>query len=765
MKAQFLASASAVALFAIPATASAQSSQPNAESTAKNERRDTKEIIVTATRRSERIQDIPISVTAYDQQDLDDLGIVGFEGIAQNTPGIVVNRPTQNFNNFTSRGINTNGYSAGLQSAVAIYVDELPISANGNSTILDPNLYDVERVEFLRGPQGTLFGSNSLAGAMRIITKSPDLDEFQASASVDIGLTGSSSVRQRYNAMINLPIMTDELGLRVTGYYRNEDGWVDNIGTGIKDSNSLEAYGGRATLLMQPSDRMKVKLLVSYENSKPADSALTNPNLGKFVRRSDRPDLFQGELTNYNATINYEFDFAELISSTTLSNYDASFYVDLAGSYDQRFPFALDAYGYDDLFVQETRLVSRGTGPFEWVAGFFYYDKRRTVDFAYRSTEEYLAANGLTGLADEYYQRFNSYTDQSEIAGFGELTYRFSDSFWITGGLRYGNTKVQSFTRGGGYTSNYLTAAYCREFFPACGFFFPPLTVTPNAYAEGLKVSDNRLSWKASASWKPNSDLTTYATVSTGFRTPVVNARAGLAPPTTAPNDLVIPDGADSDSVTNYEVGIKGSWLGGNLTANLAAYYIDWKDIQVQANRVSDSIQFATNIGGAESYGLEFEFLARPVAGLSLAVNGSFNRAKVTELSAVEAAISGAVPGVRLASPHFQGSGTLRYDFSVGSGNTAFAAINASHVGSFPNQFPNVPGDPTTISPTYDFTDAWTNVNLFAGVKLGSLDLTAYVENIFDSSSITYIHPEAFLDGRYARMRPRTAGIRANYRF
>jgi iron complex outermembrane receptor protein len=292
MKVTFLASASAVALLAQPVSVAAQSTETTAtrDQTARNEKRDEKEIIVTATRRSERIQDIPISVTAYAQQDLDDLGIVGYEGIAQNTPGIVVNRPTQNFNNFTARGINTNGYSAGLQSAVAIYIDELPISANGNSTILDPNLYDVERVEFLRGPQGTLFGSNSLAGAMRIITRSPDLDDFEASASADLALTGSSSVRQRYNAMINIPIMTDELGLRATGYYRNEDGWVDNIGTGVKDSNSLEAYGGRISLLMQPSDRMKVRLLASYENSKPADSGLTNPNLGKYVRNSDRPD-------------------------------------------------------------------------------------------------------------------------------------------------------------------------------------------------------------------------------------------------------------------------------------------------------------------------------------------------------------------------------------------------------------------------------------------------------------------------------------------
>ncbi|MEH6662286.1 MAG: TonB-dependent receptor [Parasphingorhabdus sp.] len=759
MKVKFFASASAVALLAQPVSAAEQSSETSqsTDKTAQDEKRGDKEIIVTATRRSERIQDIPISVTAYSQEDLDDLGIVGFEGIAQNTPGIVVNKPTQNFNNFTSRGINTNGYSAGLQSAVAIYIDELPISANGNSTILDPNLYDVERVEFLRGPQGTLFGSNSLAGAMRIITRGPDLDDFEASVSADLALTGSSSVRQRYNAMINIPIMTDELGLRATGYYRNEDGWVDNIGTGVNDANSLEAYGGRVSLLMQPSDRMKVRLLASYENSKPADSALTNPTLGKFTRRSDRPDLFQGELTNFNVTVNHEFDFAELISSTTLSNYDASFYVDLAGTFGQLIPFALDAYGYDDLFVQETRLVSRTSGPIEWVAGFFYYDKRRTVDFAYRSSPEFLTLTGLSGLPNEYYQRFEAYTDQTEIAGFGEVTARFSDSFWITGGLRYGSTEVQSFTRGGGYNSDYLN----RAFF---GPYFSPLNITPVDYAEGLKVKDDRLSYKASVSWKPNSDLTTYATISTGFRTPVVNAQAGLVS-TLDPDDVVIPDGARSDSVTNYEFGIKGRWLGGDLVANIAAYYIDWKNIQVQANRVSDSIQFATNIGGAESYGLEFEFVARPVQGLSLTLNGSFNEAKVTQLTALEAAISGAEEGTRLASPHFQGSGTARYDFSIGATNSAFAAVNVSHVGSFPNQFPNVPGNPVALSPTYDFTEAWTNVNLYAGVKLGSIDLTAYVENVLNDSSITYVHPEAFLDGRYARLRPRTVGLRANYRF
>ena len=768
MRAILLASVCAGAMIATAAPARAQDAPvPDAQggntAGSADQRRDEasseqdNEVVVTATRREERLQDVPLSVTAYRQEELNDLGIVGYEGIAQNTPGIVVNRPTQNFNNFTARGINTNGYSANLQSPVAIYVDELPISANGNSTILDPNLYDVERVEFLRGPQGTLFGSSSLSGAMRIITRSPNVSEFQASARVDLGLTGSDSVRQRYDAMVNVPIVEDNIGFRFTGYYRNEDGWVNNIGTGVRDSNSLEAFGFRAMLLFRPTDRLSVRVLASYEESNPADSGLINPLRGEFGRRSDRPDLFQGMLENYNITVNYDFGFAELISSTTLSTYDASFFVDLQGTFANAFPFALDAFAYDDLFVQEARLVSAPGGRFDWTAGFFYFDKRRTVDFRYRSNPEYLAARNLTGLPNEYYQVFQSYADQSEIAGFGELTFRFTDDLWVTGGARYGSIAVQGFTRAGGYTSNYLTLA----FFNISNF---PITVTPIPAATGLRVEDDRLSWKASISWRPAPNITTYASVSTGFRPPVVNANAGRVS-TLDPNDIVIPDGATSDKLTNYEVGLKGRWLNGNLSANLAAYYIDWSNIQVQANRVSDTLQFATNIGGAESYGFEFELLARPFQGLSIALNGSINEAKVTDLTPSEAAISGATVGTRLASPHFQGSATLRYDFPLSPSTNGWGAVNISHVGSFPNQFPFVPGQPGVPAATYDFTDAWTNVNLYAGVIVGDLNITAYVENLFDDNSIVYVHPEAFLDARYARLRPRTIGIRAGYSF
>jgi outer membrane receptor protein involved in Fe transport len=318
------------------------------------------EILVTATRRPEKLQDVPLSVTAYSQDQLSQEGIVGYEGLALQTPGVVLNKQSDNFNNFTARGIATNSYGANLQSTVAVYIDELPITSIGNTTTLNPNLFDVERVEFLRGPQGTLFGSGSLSGALRILTKSPDLTKFEVSTQVDYGFTGSGwdSLRQRYDGMINIPLINDELALRIVGFYRHEDGWIDNIGTGIKDSNTLEDGGMRATLLYKPTDRLSARFLISYEDSFPKDASMTQPSLGTYVRDSNQPDIYSGVMTNYNATINYQFDGANLTSSSTYSIFNQRFLVDLAGTFGGAIAFGLDALGFQRTFVQETRLAS-----------------------------------------------------------------------------------------------------------------------------------------------------------------------------------------------------------------------------------------------------------------------------------------------------------------------------------------------------------------------------------------------------------------------
>lgn len=715
---------------------------------------DRNEIVVTATRRAERLQDVPLSVTAFDQAELTQKGIVGYEELARQTPGAVLNQASANNSRLTARGISTNGWGAGLQTTTTIYLDELPLTTIGNSVTLNPAMYDVERVEFLRGPQGTLFGSGSLSGALRVLTRSPDLRKFDVSGLADIGLTpDGGGARQRYNAMVNAPLVEGVLGLRVVGFYRNEEGYVDNIGTGVKNSNTLNDWGGRATLLFRPTNRLSIRLMAFYEDSEPRDSSLITPSLGDRKRYSIVPDAYTSRISIYNGTLDYQFDGVTLTSSTTYSAAEGRFDVDLAGTFPAlNIPFIL-ADGYEArTFVQETRLASDGGGLFDFVVGGFYMAREIEIDGEYLSTQAFLTARGITGLPNAVFSKFGSESRTYELAGFGELTFNPTDKISITGGLRYGKYGGTLDTRAG-----YNTAYFTYALFNIPG----PLALTPTAAATLEFPGAARASWKGSIAYRPNRDLTLYGTVSTGYRTPVYNGRAGSVS-IVNPADLVIPPGAGSDNLTNYELGMKGRWFDGKLSANIALYYIDWRNIQVQANRQSDSVQFSTNIGGAASKGVEVEILLVPSPWLTLGLNGSLNDARVTKITAQEAIISGAVPDARLASPHVQGSffGTFSYD--VGSQAKGFTSFQLQYVDSFPNGFPNVPGTGAP-SALYGFTDSYAYFNIQTGVTIGEFNVTLYAENLGNSRATTYIHPEAFVYSRYAILRPRTFGIRLGY--
>lgn len=748
-----------------PATADAPVSKDGVKKdTAKKDAVDDTTVVVTATRRKEKLQDVPLSITAYSQKELTAKGIVGFEGLAQETPGVVLNRPSANFNYFTARGVATNsGYGAGLQNTVAIYVDEQPINENGNETNIDPNLFDVERVEFLRGPQGTLFGSGSLAGALRIIQHAPDLSGYSSSFLVDEGVVGKDSLRQRYDAMVNVPLIKDTLALRVVGFYRNEAGYVDNIGTGKKHSNSLLDAGGRASLLWKPTDKLSIKFVASTESSVPKDASLTSPALGDYVRYSDQPDIYSGKFSSFNGTIDYQFDWAHFTSSTTYSTFKQAFVLDLSGvPYDSMtYPFGLDCYAKRHTTVEEARLVSNPGGKLDWTLGGFWLDRRQDVDYELRSSPAFLKALGITNLPDDHYFVDYSHADTGEAAVYGDLTYHFSPKVWASAGLRYGGVSAQGFSDGGFDAS----ANYYYEYYYHTNYGITlPLTPVPIATGAGVKVDDKKLSYRLSLSYKPNDNLTTYATVSTGFRAPVVNTLAG-SKSAIDPTDIVIPAGASSDDLTNYEVGAKGRWFGGKVAGSVALYYIDWNNIQVQANRVSDVVQFATNIGGATSKGVEWEMQFYPTRSLSLGFNGAYNESKVTKLSAEEAAISGAVLGSRLSTPHLQGSAFLNYRFNLTADTTANWSLVASHVDSFPNSFPNTPGKPTAPSPVFGYTDSYNTLNTTFAVSLQRYTIGLYVENLTDSHAITYIHPENFAPSRYARLTPRTIGVRLSADF
>src|SRR5690606_6990008 len=420
-------------------------------------------------------------------------------------------------------------------------------------------------------------------------------------------------------------------------------------------------------------------------------------------------------------------------------------------------PFGLEVPYRDDRFVQEVRLVSETGGRVDWVVGGFWFEQQRNADYFYRSSQAFLDARGMDNLpVSPYYLRFRNTIDQRERALFGELTFRFNDDLWATGGLRYGSTQAQATQQAGGYNSNYLTAALTG----ATG----PLTVFPVEEIVGLVAKETGPSYRLSLSWRPTPAITTYAAVATGFRAPIVNARAG-APSLVNAEDIIIPFGADSDELINYELGLKGRWLDGRLAANLALYHIDWNDIQVQANRVSDSVQFATNIGGAISQGLEFELMARPSANWTFALNGSFNRTEVDSLTPEEAAISGAVQGARLSAPRFQGSMVVSYGFDAFLDSVGNASFSVVHVGGFPGMFPYVACKHGLVCPLFHYSVSYTIAIVNVAFDFVRFTIGAYVEVLFDDRSVTYVHPEAFLDGRYALVPPRTIGLRVGFRY
>lgn len=713
------------------------------------------EIVVTATRRSERLRDVPLSITAFSQTELTKSGTVGYAGLARETPGVVLNQPTANFGNFTARGIATNSYGANLQSTVAVYQDELPISTTGNASILDPGLYDVERIEFLRGPQGTLFGSGSLSGALRILTKSPNLTKFDASGQADLGFTQGGDLRQRYNAMVNIPLIDEKLALRVVGFYRNEGGYVDNIGTGVHNSNRLKDRGGRAILLYKPTDRLSVRLLGSYEDSYPKDSNLINPSLGTQVRSTLQPDVFSVKQTNLNATIDYQFDGAHLTSSSTYSHLNSNFNVDISNVFGGAAPYLERLRSKQNTFVEEARLASDTGKPFEWLVGVFFLDRNLDINNVFSSTASFLATRGITGAGGPDGTATNvqdTSLHAQELAGFGQVTYHFNDQLWLTGGIRYGQTKARTEIDGGFQSSYILQALFGRS---------GPLTLTPYAPMTLPRIEDSRASFKGSISFRPTSQLTTYATVSTGYRAPFQNANAGQVSLVNA-NDIVIPAGATSDKLINYEVGAKGRFLDGALNAAVALYYITWNNIEVNANRVSDQIQFATNIGGARSRGVEFELSSNPNKLFSFGANGSYDGTKITKLTAQQASISGAVLGDRLSAPKFQGSAFGQVNFDLREVHADFRAA-IQHVSAYPNALRNIPGQPGVQNPSYGFTDNYNNVNLNLDFKLGLYSATIYAENVFNDDSIVYLHPEQFINARATTLRPRTIGVRLGY--
>ena len=709
------------------------------------------DIVVTAQRREERLITVPASITAETQAALQRRGATQLEDVIRNTPGISNAGAGQGNNTvITIRGVSTGtGYGSLQQNTVALLLDDIPVDP-ATASIGTTNLrtVDIGRVEVLRGPQGTLFGSGSLSGAVRFITNKPDFSGFGASGEVTGATTRGGEGTFSGNLVVNAPIVDDKLAIRGVGYAYRDGGWIENLNTGQKNTNRVETYGGRVSVTYKPIDRLSFALTGIYQDSKDlgAGDSYYSPTPGVPDYRTTsplaRPRVAEIKNTIANLVTTYEFDTVNLTSSSTYQRRESTEDVD----YGYFLPVIGAQVGIPTLsgaapgpatsnfniYSQELRLSSNGTGPFHWTVGGYYLKSKIFGNSGQVITADavkpILGTNILAALATS--------GGQEELAGFGEATYTIANRLDFTAGVRVSRTKVDFTTQSGGLL---LT-----------GNPNPATTVQTN-----IEQKETAANPRFSIAYRPDNDTTFYVQAARGYRVGGPNLSAGLA-------GGAVPTSYKSDSLWNYEGGVKARFAGGRVRLSGAFFYIDWSDIQIALKQ--NSVNYTGNAGSARIYGLELEGAIRPTDFLELGGNFTQSSNKLTSNSPNIVRVTGQIgvtSGERLpASPETQANGYAELSFHPG-GHDAYLRGTVQYIGDEYTDF-GKQGTKFGEFATVDFR---------AGVNLGTFEVAAFVDNAFDSqgkrsaSDATTFGPYVAIPRLAFRTRPRTVGLTLRARF
>jgi outer membrane receptor protein involved in Fe transport len=578
--------------------------------------------VITAQKRTERLQDVPISVSVLTGHKLDSQEIGGVTDALRTVPALGVAGTAQGgATQLSIRGVSSNSATLSGASTVAYYLDGVPFGLVKSSILPDTNAYDLERIEVLRGPQGTLYGANALNGVVRVLTHDADPSAIDFKFRAGISTTKGGDLSYRGDAAVNVPLVEDSLAVRLVAGYERAGGWIDQPNRGVEDANSSRSRYVRAKLNGSSGNfEYGLSAWISRVTQNSPDYADDAGNQYTTV-----PLVQKMNFDAYNGTLKYHFPTVTLSSATSYLKFTN------VGDRDYTFLAPLQTLFTDirsRVFTEEVLLNSTGSGDWKWSGGLFYRDAKDVL---------YQTLFVLPAPID--------FGDNSKsFAAFGELTRKFAnDTFEVTGGLRYFRDKVSQIERSPQSGDPNQPLGFRSDVFKA---------VTPRAVV----------------TWLPNKNFTAYASYSQGFRSGFNQSPVVIR---TAPDVLPV----KADKLSNYEVGLKTNALGGKLSVDAAIFYIDWKDVVQQVNLPYQGVLIAASINGpsASGWGTDLAITARPFSGLS--IGGTFSYSGLTLDSPVTTALTSSTnlvvfnKGERLSySPKYTASGFADYSFPLSSG-------------------------------------------------------------------------------------------------
>ena len=761
------------------------------------------EVVVTATRRAESVQDVPYNISAVSGDFLDKANVNGLGDLAKLIPGLNFNDRGSRSQMFSSgivmRGMNTDRLARinaplATVSPVSTYIGETPV-------FVSLDLMDLNRVEVLRGPQGTLYGSGSLGGTIRYIPNEPSVDEFsgefQAGGSE---FEGSSDQNYKLKGILNIPI-SDTMALRINGKYSDEAGFIDmpNLysikdgvvenanpddylgGEGVKkskdDVNNNDVRTVRAALLYEPTDTFKTVLSYYYQSNESDGANIESYTFyGKGSEKSADylSSEYDGDMNIYAAEIEVDMGFATLVSSTSYADVSSDATGDITGLYEN-FTWHSSYYGdyprrlfssessYDDeTFTQELRLVSSGEGAFDWVVGAFYSHNELDTEYEDRNLGSRLwheacvadagaTFDGACGAPHLYpeYDSANGVTVEEDLMYLTNSQSEFDD-LALFGELTYHFTDQWQVTGGfRAFTQDYKNATQAGVMLDVSVFSWQTNGPFGAIGANKEDSDEDDVLYKANTSYDLTDDMMAYATYSEGFRRGGANG---------------VPPGADDslrsyspDETKNYEIGLKGSFSD-RVTYSTAIYYIDWTDIQINKNCGGNFGLCVVNPGDAESQGLEMEINAQLSDSFRLDLGYTYSDASITDSDDATIPDDKDLPGV----PDHTGNATLWYETIVSTGWDVTFMLNTSYRGDTTSQ--------AVDSLDVEVEDYWL---WDSSLALGSDKWTGrlFVNNIGDeegymSAYSTQNASSHWGERAYAlRGKPREIGFDVTYRF